>query len=532
MSYLVLARKWRPQTFDEVVGQKHVTQTLRNSLMEGRLSHAYLFTGPRGVGKTSVARILAKALNCLNPKGPDPCNKCRSCREITAGVSVDVLEIDGASNTHVDDVRELRENVKYLPASGKYKVFIIDEVHMLSKQAFNALLKTLEEPPAHVVFIFATTEPHKIPATVISRCQRYDFRKLSVADISGQLERIAQKEGITISQSGLFLLAREADGSMRDAEGLLDQVVAYAGKEINDRHIAEVTGALDQRVILDLATAIIKQDTKKSLETLWEAHYKGFDLWRLYNDLVMTIRNLLVIKTCGKDAMLVEISEPEKAELTSLATAISVEGLYQLLQMLVSSESELRFASQPLLALEMIVMRCSSADRVSTLSQIMEKLESVISGEYVAGGKEESSPSADIKASPVNTPLHAGKKDLVSDFIKFAIKSNYDKSIINMLVNNCRVKEFDGGTLIIEADPSVLNILSETKRKKKLENLASDFFGEKVAVKLVSRPGLNSSSAGHFEESGGNIEQAVRKHPLVKKIGESLKGEITEIKTS
>ncbi|MGQ9653584.1 MAG: DNA polymerase III subunit gamma/tau, partial [Thermodesulfobacteriota bacterium] len=246
MAYLVLARRWRPQRFEDVIGQRHVTQTLQNAILSNRVAHAFLFSGARGVGKTTVARILAKALNCEAGPTPHPCGQCDSCREITDGISLDVQEIDGASNTHVDDVRELMDGLRYRPAKGRYRIYIIDEVHMLSGHAFNALLKTLEEPPPHVVFIFATTEPQKIPLTVVSRCQRYDFKRIPLADIVGHLERISLAEGIRVDRDTLLAIAKEAQGSLRDAQSLLDQVISYAGDNITREAVQEVLGRLDR----------------------------------------------------------------------------------------------------------------------------------------------------------------------------------------------------------------------------------------------------------------------------------------------
>ena len=240
MAYEVLARKWRPHKFEDVVGQAHITQTLVNAIRNERLAHAYLFSGPRGVGKTSVARILAKAINCLETNEGDPCNQCGSCLEITSGASVDVQEIDGASNRGIDEIRELRENIRYMPSSNRYRVYIIDEVHMLTLPAFNALLKTLEEPPAHVKFIFATTEAHKVPATILSRCQRFDFKRIARGPIVQHLERITAQEGISVTRSALSHIARKSEGSMRDAESLLDQVVSYTGPKVEDRQITDI----------------------------------------------------------------------------------------------------------------------------------------------------------------------------------------------------------------------------------------------------------------------------------------------------
>jgi DNA polymerase-3 subunit gamma/tau len=258
MPYEVLARKWRPQVFQDVIGQEHITQTLINAIKTDRLAHAYLFGGPRGVGKTSVARILAKAINCEKGEPGVPCNRCQSCAEITDGASVDVQEIDGASNRGIDEIRELRQNIKYMPSASQYRIYIIDEVHMLTLPAFNALLKTLEEPPAHVKFIFATTEAHKVPMTILSRCQRFDFKRIPVAQIIGQLEKISAEEDIEIGKSGLAMIAREAEGSMRDAESLLDQVVSFTGPKVEDRHIIEILGVIDRDVILNAVRAIIE----------------------------------------------------------------------------------------------------------------------------------------------------------------------------------------------------------------------------------------------------------------------------------
>ena len=261
MSYLVLARKWRPRTFDEVVGQQHIVQTLQNAIRSGRVAQAFLFTGPRGVGKTSVARILAKALNCKQGPTPAPCNQCDACEEIAKTIAPDVFEIDGASNTGVDHVRDLQETIKYLPQKYRSKIFIVDEVHMLSTPAFNAFLKTLEEPPSHVIFIFATTEPHKIIDTVIDRCQRYDFKKIPSSVIYQHLEQIAGQEEITISAGSLQLIAREADGSLRDAQSLLDQMVTYAGVEVKDHDVADVLGVVDSAVLFGISKAIPRTRT-------------------------------------------------------------------------------------------------------------------------------------------------------------------------------------------------------------------------------------------------------------------------------
>ena len=294
MSYEVLARKWRPQVFQDVVGQEHIAQTLINAIKTDRLSHAYLFGGPRGVGKTSVARIFAKAINCEQGEPGIPCNKCSSCLAITKGSSVDVQEIDGASNRRIEEIRELRENIKYMPSASKYRIYIIDEVHMLTKEAFNALLKTLEEPPAHAKFIFATTEAHKVPVTILSRCQRFDFKRISPIQIVSHLENISKEEGIVISKSGLGMIAKAADGSMRDAESLLDQVIAFTGSEVEDKYIAEILGIVDTDIVFRASDAILEGSPQKCIEIIDKIYNYGYDIKEFYRTLMDQFRNLLI----------------------------------------------------------------------------------------------------------------------------------------------------------------------------------------------------------------------------------------------
>ncbi len=311
MSYLVLARKYRPQTFDEIVMQDHITRTLTNAIVSNRVAHAILFSGPRGTGKTTVARILAKAMNCKEGPIPAPCNVCRSCIEITTGNAVDVFEIDGASNNSVDQVRELRENVKYMPAHSLYKIYVIDEVHMLSLAAFNALLKTLEEPPSHVMFIFATTELRKIPVTILSRCQHHDFRRIDVESISKHLETICSKENVDIAVESLRLIAHEADGSMRDALSLLDQVMTCSDGAVSHDQVLELLGVLDRKIIFDLSAAIFSKDTSGLLDMVEEIYASGHDMKKLYRDFIEHFRNLLVVKMGDKIDRLVNLSADE-----------------------------------------------------------------------------------------------------------------------------------------------------------------------------------------------------------------------------
>jgi DNA polymerase-3 subunit gamma/tau len=293
MEYQSLYRKWRPQTFKDIIGQRHITKTLINAISLNRISHAYIFSGPRGVGKTTTARILAKSLNCLKGPTPQPCNKCERCIRITDGYSMDVIEIDGASNNGVDSIRELRNKVNFAPAEGKYKIYIIDEVHMLSQGAFNALLKTLEEPPSHVIFIFATTDPHKIPSTILSRCQWFNFRRISLEDIVAKLKMIAKDEKLKIDDKILNMIARSSTGSMRDAESTLDQIIAYCGKEITSQSVREVLGIIEEEVFFEFIEAIIKDDTLKGIEIINRTSDLGGDASQFIKNLMEYVHNQL-----------------------------------------------------------------------------------------------------------------------------------------------------------------------------------------------------------------------------------------------
>ena len=323
MSYLVLARKWRPGTFDDITGQEYITRSLKNAVSTGKTAHALLFSGPRGVGKTSSARILAKALNCKHGPTPNPCSECSFCVEIAEGKSLDVIEIDAASHTGVNDVREIIENIKYLPASGKYKIYIVDEAHMLSQSAFNALLKTLEEPPPHVVFILATTEVHKVPVTILSRCQRHDFKKVPVEQIRERLTTITAAEGIEVGEETLYTVAREADGSMRDALSLMDQLLATFGNSIAHDDALRILGVLDRNILKSVLRAVIGKDPKSAIEALNLAMEKGIEPKRFAEDLLRGLRHALLIKACGKDAAS-ELPDEEKREIEETASAESV----------------------------------------------------------------------------------------------------------------------------------------------------------------------------------------------------------------
>jgi DNA polymerase-3 subunit gamma/tau len=376
VSYQVFARKYRPQIFDEILGQDHVVRTLKNAIMQKRLAHAYLFVGPRGTGKTSTARILAKALNCIHGPTVTPCGVCDACREISQGISLDVLEIDGASNNSVDQVRELRENVRFAPVRGKYKIYIIDEVHMLTQQAFNALLKTLEEPPAHVIFVFATTEPNKVLPTILSRCQRFDLHRIPVQTIARQLESIAQQEEVSLSGAAAEAIAIASEGGLRDAESMLDQLIAFCGKEISEDQVVEIFGLTSEMVIADLARSVVNADAPAALRIIHGQAEAGRDLSKLRSDLIGFFRHLL-IDQIDSESVQEELSELGRTIVRELSRAVKPGDLLRLIEILSEAEPSLKWTSNKKLHLEIAVIRAVQSLREVGIDRILAALESL-----------------------------------------------------------------------------------------------------------------------------------------------------------
>jgi DNA polymerase-3 subunit gamma/tau len=375
MSYLVFARKWRPLTFDNVVGQNHITSTLKRAIEKNRVAHAYLFTGTRGVGKTTTARILARALNCDNGPTPDPCGTCESCKNIINGSSFDVLEIDGASNSGVDDIRELRENISYTSIGGKYRIFVIDEVHMLSKSAFNALLKTLEEPPKNVIFIFATTEPQKIPETIHSRCQRYDFRRIATEQIVAQLEKICTEENITFEKSGLDLIGRRADGSMRDALSLLDQVYSFCQDSITEKEVRSVLGIVETELYNSILEAVAEKASLPVLDAVEDILNRGFDLLEFLVGFQEYLRTLLFVRLPGViDNQRIAISLDTLKQQTDYASRFSETDLLRMIEIIRRAESELRWSSFPRFLIETTLLKLVFMDSTVSVEQILTSL--------------------------------------------------------------------------------------------------------------------------------------------------------------
>lgn len=386
MSYLVLARKYRPQTFDDVVGQKPVVKTLKNSLVQNRVSHALLFSGVRGVGKTTLARIMAKAINCIGETESKPCNECRSCKEITQGQSLDLHEIDGASNRGIQEIRELKEKIRFLPTTSKYKIIIIDEVHMLTTEAFNGLLKTLEEPPEHVHFMFATTELHKIPVTILSRCQRYELKRVTSDELNQHFSRIAQEEKVEIEPDALSMIVREAEGSVRDGLSLLDQMFSFGGSHISLDDTIQVLGLTDRNILINISKALLSGDRITALQTLDGAFDYGIDLKRFLSDLLECLRTLMLLKV-GSCNELIDLPGDEIDLFQKTADKYSFETIHMKLGLLMKAAEEIRYTTQPRLALETSFLKIIESGNVVPVSNLLDKVQTLLN-------REDSDPSS------------------------------------------------------------------------------------------------------------------------------------------
>jgi DNA polymerase-3 subunit gamma/tau len=550
MSYLVLARKYRPQAFDQVIEQVHITRTLTNAISSQRVAHAILFSGPRGTGKTTVARILAKAMNCKQGPTPEPCNSCRSCNEITAGHAADVFEIDGASNNSVDQIRELRENIKYMPAHSPYKIYIIDEVHMLSTAAFNALLKTLEEPPSHVMFMFATTEPQKIPITILSRCQRYDFRRIGLDSISSHMASLCRQEGFEIAEESLGLIAREAGGSMRDALSLLDQLMTCAQGLVTHEQVLDILGVIDRKIIFDLAGSILNANIHVVLDLLNDVFDRGHDMKKLYADLLEHFRNLLVVAMGNRVEKLVDLPSGEFEQLAAQAKPLSAGILSHIFDMLFKAEASIRLSPQPKLALEMALIRLLQAKPALSIDVLIDKLDALrqevspaatgshnVDEHPNAGpglpstpGGSKATPEGSGSAAEVCAPAteSSGKVDQMWQQV-CEIVSQKNPSLAANLVK-CKLTNTAEGSLEIDAPDNgfTIHMIQRDKNMAVLKQVCTKVFGGNLKMRLSTR----NSMEGHNQKKKKNdqLKQEAISHPLVADAIEIFDGKLVDVK--
>ena len=544
MGYLVLARKCRPQVFEDVVGQDHVVRTLKNAIRYNRVAHAFMFSGPRGVGKTSVARILSKAINCVQGPSEIPCNECTNCKEITDGISMDVREIDGASNRGIDEIRELRENIKFSPVSSRYKIYIIDEVHMLTQPAFNALLKTLEEPPPHVIFMFATTEIHKVPSTILSRCQHFDFRRVSTMQIADNLRQIATSEGISVSDNGLIWIAQGGEGSIRDAQSIFDQLISYAGTDIKDSDIGELLGLKDRSFLFDISRAVLERNTGDCLKIIDEGYYAGVDMKQFYQMLLHHFMNLLMVKITGDDNVLVDIPHDEIRELSKQADGTSRETLQRLLEILMAEEEDIKKSLDPRLNLEFILVRMAYLEPMIPVDEIlskMERLEKRLSSK-AGEGRRSMPPDNNLHDSDLDTKAkkESGAEDIpganlwenYKNFIKKKnplLWSKIEPGTFLGYENRCLKIGFPAGYIFLDD-------ITEKSQMDRLTGISSELFQDDITIKIElltegSKEYNNVISNGfNNRKNVNNIKNEALNHPLVQKVMDVFEGaELCEV---
>ena len=575
MSYLVMARKWRPQTFADLVGQEHVSRTLANAIASGRVHHAFLFTGARGVGKTSAARILAKALNCEHGPAAEPCNECQHCTEISSGHSVDVLEIDGASNTGVDDVRELRETLRYMPSQCRYKIFIIDEVHMLSINAFNALLKTLEEPPEHVKFIFATTEPHKIPVTILSRCQRFDFRKIPAPKVVAQLRRIVDAEKISISDRSLALIAQRGGGSMRDSLSTLDQVVAFCSEQVADDDVQGLLGMVDRRLLLDALEGCMRQDCSMVLNVVRRVDDLGHSFRQFCQELVEMVRQAILCALVANPEEDLGVFGDELQALKALGGLATQDDWQRLLSMLIKTESELASSSFPRLLVEMTLVRAASLPPAKDIAGLIRKVEA-LEGGYSSGTVPRPTPSrsapisemvssapaepalapvveeAPVASQPSVAPVAEESAPGVEEAPAVSAPVGGAQPTWPQLVEQVRGRHpslasvLEHGSLLSMQLPQLvlgfpassfhLQQIKDEESKQRLVQLVRDVYGQELDLKIeafttrsVPPPSVSDKKKKKESDRERRLRDDALTHPTVKKAIEIFSGEIESV---
>lgn len=555
MAYLVLARKWRPQSFDDIVGEETVVRILKNAIRENRVAHAYLFSGPRGIGKTSTARILAKALNCIEGPTVNPCGVCDFCKAITDGSSIDILEIDGASNNSVDNIRDLRERVKYAPSGAKFKVYIIDEAHMLSQSAFNALLKTLEEPPSYVIFVLATTEPDKIINTVLSRCQHLPFRRISSDNIMGRIKMISQSEDFSISDKSVELLAKAADGSMRDALTLLDQILSFTN-DIKENDINDMLGISDISSVVEMCEAILSSERKKIIEIINELYEKGTDFKSYIRDLINLVRDILVALITKDKKTLSDIKELTPQSLSNILSLAKEDILTAILQELINAEAVVRYSQSPRIALEMSMIKTSFLSSIRPIHDILSELNQMVK-----------QPSSGVQKRSVSSVAQVDKEEFRETQAESATPTIKEEGIANESnvkeeieeygnaeeqVIECKIPESSGiwkdvlekvysanhilGCKLSETKTEIkkdrfnivfsggiaVHVDSVEKQKKLIETIIKEVTGKRYKVFLLKE----KIKARPFKE----IEEEVRSKDVIKEALDLFDGKIVDIK--
>jgi DNA polymerase-3 subunit gamma/tau len=546
VSYEVFARKYRPQTFDDLVGQTHVSRTLKNAVAQNRLAHAYLFVGPRGIGKTSTARILAKALNCVNGPTVTPCGVCDNCREIAAGNSLDVIEIDGASNNSVEDVRQLRDNVRYAPAKGRYKIYLIDEVHMLSPAAFNALLKTLEEPPAHVKFIFATTEPQKVLPTILSRCQRFDLHRIPANLIAQHLQFIAGKEKITLEPAAAHSIARGAEGGLRDAESMLDQLVAFCGETIAEADVLNVFGFTSEQTVVDLTGHVLRSETAGALELLYQQSESGKDMMRLMSDLIAYLRDLLVFKA-KPDALSEDIDPDLQKSLAAHSELITTDRLLDLIDQFAAAEGRMKWAPNKKLHFEVALIRAIQSLSQATLDEVIENLSALREGgrvrlpgapskDVVAAGAASGAAKSYNKSvrvaeqpSQYSAPKPSSDIDPAKVWQEVCAKIPAQKAFLRNSAAAAHVLGIEGRNFLLGFAPDqrpMMDILATQTNRKFLETLLHEITGKDWTVKLSVKEELPSKQSSPSQTGKSSLADDFKDDPLIQEAIEMFKAEI------
>ncbi len=540
MSYLVLARKWRPQHFEELLGQEHVSQTLKNAILQNRIAHAFLFCGPRGVGKTSAARILAKTLICAKAKEAQSCNQCFACEEISKGTSMDVIEIDGASNNGVDSIRELRDRAHYLPTQGQYKVYIIDEVHMLSQSAFNALLKILEEPPPHLKFIFATTESHKIPMTVLSRCQRFDFKKISLKQLEQHLARISEKEHLKIEKDALTKIAKEGQGSFRDALSLLDQAVSFSGNNVTLKDLQEILGSAHEEKVFELLEKVFKKESIALLKLLSEIYERGHDMKQLTSQILEYVRVLLLIKVSSFESVekenFLNLTDYELSRLKELSQLLSLEEMEQAFHILFKGSQDMALTLYPHMILETTLIKLLHLKSLTSIESLLVQ----VGGLQKSWGERPLPMVSSQSVSAIETPSSAvgtssGTKNW-STLVEF-VKTK-KPSLAALLEHGYVVQWADHKiTLGLPKDSVFYKLLSDRENVLAFEKVAQEFLNMKITL-LVTEMATNVANVDGgltslVQENEQKLEQVKKKmmqHGLIQEAQKVFDGKVIDVK--